>query len=119
MCPISTRRCPGRRAAPEPATGQWKSARSGRCSPMKREGEEAPRAAAEAVARRSYGKLVAFLAARTGDVAGAEDALADAFAAALSDWDRSGIPDNPEGWLLTVARRRAVDAVRRRHTGEV
>ena len=79
---------------------------------------EATRATAEAVARRSYGKLVAFLAARSGDVAGAEDALADAFAAALPDWDRSGIPDNPEGWLLAVARRRAVDAVRRRHSGE-
>jgi RNA polymerase sigma-70 factor (ECF subfamily) len=79
---------------------------------------QATRATAEAVARRSYGKLVAFLAARSGDVAGAEDALADAFAAALSDWDKGGIPDNPEGWLLTVARRRAVDAARRRHSGE-
>jgi RNA polymerase sigma-70 factor, ECF subfamily len=79
---------------------------------------EATRATAEAVARRSYGKLVAFLAARSGDVAGAEDALADAFAAALSDWDKAGIPDNPEAWLLTVARRRAVDAARRRHSGE-
>ena len=45
--------------------------------------------AAEAVARRSYGKLVAFLAARTRDVAGAEDALSDAFAAALADWPRA------------------------------
>ncbi len=79
---------------------------------------EATRATAEAVARRSYGKLVAFLAARSGDVAGAEDALADAFAAALSDWDKGGIPDNPEGWLLTVARRRAIDTARRRHSGE-
>jgi RNA polymerase sigma-70 factor, ECF subfamily len=79
---------------------------------------EATRATAEAVARRSYGKLVAFLAARSGDVAGAEDALADAFAAALSDWDATGIPDNPEGWLLTVARRRAIDASRRRLSGE-
>jgi RNA polymerase sigma-70 factor (ECF subfamily) len=79
---------------------------------------EATRATAEAVARRSYGKLVAFLAAKSGDVAGAEDALADAFAAALTDWDKGGIPDNPEGWLLTVARRRAIDAVRRRHSGE-
>jgi RNA polymerase sigma-70 factor, ECF subfamily len=76
------------------------------------------RAAAEAVARRSYGKLVAFLAARTGDVAAAEDALSDAFAAALADWDSGGIPGNPEGWLMTVARRRAVDAARRRHRGE-
>jgi RNA polymerase sigma-70 factor, ECF subfamily len=69
---------------------------------------------AEAVARRGYGKLVAFLAARTGDVAGAEDALADAFAAALTDWSRNGIPRNPEGWLITVARRRMIDAARRR-----
>ena len=58
---------------------------------------------AEAVARRSYGRLVAFLAARSRDVAAAEDALAAAFAAALSDWPRHGCPDNPEAWLLTVA----------------
>ncbi|MES2941179.1 MAG: DUF6596 domain-containing protein [Pseudomonadota bacterium] len=75
--------------------------------------DEAARAA-EAAARRSYGKLVAFLAARTRDVAGAEDALADAFAAALAGWPLGGIPDNPEAWLLTVARRRMADAVRRR-----
>ncbi len=59
---------------------------------------------AEMVARRSYGKLVAFLAARTRDVAAAEDALADAFATALEDWARNGCPENPEAWLLTVAR---------------
>jgi len=74
------------------------------------------RAAAEAVARRSYGKLVAFLAARSRDVAGAEDALADAFAAALADWPIHGVPDNPEGWLVTAARRRSIDAARRRQT---
>lgn len=45
---------------------------------------------AEAVARESYGRLVAFLASRTRDVAGAEDALAEAFAAALRDWPRQG-----------------------------
>ncbi|HEY2617676.1 MAG TPA: DUF6596 domain-containing protein [Acetobacteraceae bacterium] len=73
-------------------------------------------AAAEAVARRSYGKLVAFLAARTGDVAAAEDALADAFAAALVDWPASGIPRSPEAWLLAVARRRVIDGARRRRT---
>ena len=70
--------------------------------------------AAEAAARRSYGKLVAFLAARTRDVAAAEDALAEAFASALVDWPRSGIPRSPEAWLLTVARRRQVDMVRGR-----
>ena len=72
----------------------------------------------ERVARESYGKLVAFLAARTRDVAGAEDALSDAFAAALVDWPKNGIPRNPEGWLLTVARRRQIDGVRQRRTAE-
>ena len=76
------------------------------------------RAAAENAARQSYGKLVAFLAARTRDVAGAEDALADAFAAALERWPRDGVPDRPEAWLLAVARRRGIDAVRRRLTRE-
>jgi RNA polymerase sigma-70 factor (ECF subfamily) len=73
---------------------------------------------AEAVARQSYGKLVAFLAARIRDVAGAEDALSDAFAAALAEWPRTGIPARPEAWLLTVARRKMLDGVRRRRTAE-
>ncbi len=76
------------------------------------------RAAAEAAARQSYGKLVAFLAARTRDVAGAEDALADAFAAALERWPHDGVPDRPEAWLLAVARRRGIDAFHRRRTRE-
>jgi RNA polymerase sigma-70 factor, ECF subfamily len=76
------------------------------------------RAAAEAVARASYGKLVAYLAARTRDVAGAEDALSDAFAAALADWPAHGVPGKPEAWLMTVARRKLIDAQRRRRTGE-
>jgi RNA polymerase sigma-70 factor (ECF subfamily) len=67
---------------------------------------------ADAVARRSYGKLVAYLAARTRDVDAAEDALADAFAAALADWPANGCPSNPEAWLLTVARRKFLDRVR-------
>jgi predicted RNA polymerase sigma factor len=67
---------------------------------------------ADAVARRSYGKLVAFLAARTHDVAAAEDALSEAFASALTDWPHSGCPTNPEAWLLTVARRKLIDRTR-------
>jgi len=78
-----------------------------------RESDEPAHATAEAVARRSYGKLVAFLAARTRDLAAAEDALAEAFATALGDWPKSGIPRNPEAWLLTVARRKAIDQSRR------
>ena len=74
--------------------------------------------AAEAALRRSYGKLIAFLSARTRDVAGAEDALSEAFAAALAEWPSGGIPNNPDAWLLTVARRRMIDASRRRQTGE-
>ncbi len=81
-----------------------------------RKDDEPARATAEAVARQSYGKLVAFLAARTRDVAAAEDALADAFASALAHWPRSGVPDAPEAWLLTAARRKLADAYRRRRT---
>ncbi|ROZ72458.1 RNA polymerase sigma factor [Ramlibacter sp. WS9] len=80
-------------------------------------GEPARRAAHDA-ARRSYGKLVAFLAARTRDVAGAEDALAEAFATALAKWPERGVPDNPEAWLLTVARRKMIDAHRERRLDE-
>ena len=73
-------------------------------------------AAADAAARRSYGKLVAYLAARTRDVAAAEDALSAAFEAALRDWPEHGVPDNPEAWLMTAARRQLIDAARRRKT---
>jgi RNA polymerase sigma-70 factor (ECF subfamily) len=76
------------------------------------------RSTADAVARRSYGKLVAYLAARTRDVAGAEDALSEAFTSALADWPANGVPANPEGWLLTVARRKMIDAGRRRRTSD-
>jgi RNA polymerase sigma-70 factor (ECF subfamily) len=70
--------------------------------------------AVEEVARESYGRLVALLAARTRDVAGAEDALADALVAALVTWPRDGIPQSPQGWLLTAARNRMLDRVRHR-----
>lgn len=63
-------------------------------------------------ARSSYSRLVAYLASRTGDVAGAEDALGDAFRAALETWPARGVPDKPEAWLLTAARNRLADAAR-------
>jgi len=72
-------------------------------------------ATAETVARHSRGKLVAFLAARSGDVAAAEDALSEAFAAALALWPEKGCPANPQAWLLTVARRKLIDQIRTRH----
>jgi len=76
------------------------------------EGGEQAQRMANAVARESYGKLVAFLAVRTRDVAAAEDALSEAFAAALKDWPVKGCPENPEAWLLTVARRKSIDTMR-------
>jgi RNA polymerase sigma-70 factor (ECF subfamily) len=67
---------------------------------------------AELAARASYGRLVAYLARRSRDVTAAEDALGDAFVAALATWPRDGVPDRPEAWLLAVARRRLLDAGR-------
>ncbi len=75
--------------------------------------DSATHAAVESTLRGSYGRLIAFLAARSGDVAGAEDALADAFVAALERWPRDGVPQKPEAWLLHVARNRLIDAARR------
>lgn len=72
--------------------------------------------AAEAAARDGYGKLIAFLVSRTRDLAGAEDALSDAFAAALTEWPRSGVPRDPRAWLAAVARRKQTDQLRRRRT---
>lgn len=66
----------------------------------------------EAVARRSYARLVSYLSARSNDVASAEDALADAFLAALRTWPLDGVPSNPEAWLLHAARRRLIDRAR-------
>jgi predicted RNA polymerase sigma factor len=82
------------------------------------EGGSQSRSMADAVARRSYGKLIALLAASTRDIAAAEDALAEAFAAALAEWPERGCPVNPEGWLIAVARRKIIDEARRRRTGE-
>ena len=69
-------------------------------------------AVAERVARDSYGRLVALLAAPTRNIPLAEDALADAFERALSTWPTGGVPDNPEGWLLTVSRNRIRDVLK-------
>lgn len=63
----------------------------------------------ERAARESYGRLVALLAAPTGDLQLAEDALAEAFERALNSWPDDGVPENPEAWLLSVARNRQRD----------
>jgi RNA polymerase sigma-70 factor (ECF subfamily) len=73
-----------------------------------------PALAAEAAARRSYGRLLAWLAWQWRDIAAAEDALADAFAAALAHWPADGVPASPEAWLLATARTRLLMLARRR-----
>ncbi|MEM6456842.1 MAG: DUF6596 domain-containing protein [Acidobacteriota bacterium] len=70
-------------------------------------------AAVAAAHRAHYGRLVAYLAAHhRGDVMAAEDAVADAFAAALRDWPAAGVPRKPIAWLSTVARRRMLNRLR-------
>jgi predicted RNA polymerase sigma factor len=72
----------------------------------------------ERVARESYGRLLAYLSSHTRDVGSAEDALSVALVAALETWPRDGVPQNPEGWLLTTARRSVIDLVRHRRVAE-
>ena len=75
-------------------------------------GQEDTRRAIERVARESYGRLVAYLSVHTHDLASAEDALSDALVNALTTWPRDGVPQSPEAWLLTTARRAFIDVVR-------
>lgn len=80
--------------------------------------EAEARAAATAAARDAYGRLLAWLAWQWRDIAAAEDALADAFATALARWPRDGVPDSPEGWLMTAAKRNLLKADRSRRRTE-
>ena len=73
---------------------------------------QATHRAIEQAARDSYGRLLAFLAAHSRDVAGAEDALAEALKTALETWPRTGVPEKPAAWLLVAARRKLMDAAR-------
>ncbi|HXT71009.1 MAG TPA: sigma-70 family RNA polymerase sigma factor [Vicinamibacterales bacterium] len=68
--------------------------------------------------RRESGRLISVLTRLLGpqNLQLAEDVLQDAFIAAMRDWSENGIPDNPPAWLLTAARRRAIDAIRRERT---
>jgi RNA polymerase sigma factor (sigma-70 family) len=76
--------------------------------------DPAGREAVAAVWRIESARIVGALARYTGDFALAEDLAQEALAEALVTWPRDGVPDNPAGWLLTVGRRRAIDAFRRR-----
>ena len=74
-------------------------------------------AAAARLAREEWGRAVAALVRAFGDVGLAEDAVQDAFAAALERWPREGLPSSPGGWIVAVARNRAIDRLRRARVG--
>jgi RNA polymerase sigma-70 factor (ECF subfamily) len=67
----------------------------------------------ERVFRAEYGRAVAALVRRLGDIELAEEAVQDAFAAALERWPSTGAPPSPAGWIVTTARHRAIDRLRR------
>ncbi len=78
--------------------------------------EDAKRSAIDRVYREESGRLLATLIRTLGDFDLAEEALHEAFAAALVAWSDTSLPDSPRAWLLTTARRKAVDVLRRRRS---
>src|SRR6266487_1361900 len=73
----------------------------------------------ERVHRQEYGQLLATLIGWLGDLELAEEALQDAFLAAMEHWEREGVPHKPGAWLTTAARRKAIDRLRRSRAATV
>ncbi|MBX3086246.1 MAG: RNA polymerase sigma factor [Anaerolineae bacterium] len=72
----------------------------------------------ETTFKREYGRVIAALISQLGDFELAEDAIQDALVIALEQWETDGIPRNPGAWLTTIAKRRAIDRLRRQTTFE-
>jgi RNA polymerase sigma-70 factor (ECF subfamily) len=70
----------------------------------------------ERIFRAEYDRAVAVLVRHFGDIDLAEDAVQEAFVAALRSWPERGVPPSPAGWIITTARNRATDVVRRERT---
>src|SRR5437868_5812082 len=68
----------------------------------------------DAVYRSDWGAIVATLIRLTGDFDMAEEAAQEAFAAAVIDWQTSGVPESPRAWIIQTARHKAIDRIRRR-----
>src|SRR3979411_2388247 len=71
-------------------------------------------AALEQLYREDYGRIVAAGIRLVGDFDLAEDSIHDAFATALEQWPREGVPVNPRAWIIGTARHKAIDRIRRR-----
>ncbi len=94
--------------------GRGPSVRGSGLSRVSRHGSvQDERAAVERVFREEYGRLVATLVRRFGDIDLAEEAAGEALVAALEKWPGSGVPPNPGGWLTTTAAHRGIDRIRR------
>src|SRR5207247_4651570 len=118
----STQRSPGRRRRPPPSGSRSRSVPSGMTpTPDRvREPDAAPRldeAEIGRIFREESGRSVAALIRAFGDIDVAEDAVQEAFAAALRKWPGDGLPPNPGGWITTTARNRAIDRLRRESRG--
>jgi RNA polymerase sigma-70 factor (ECF subfamily) len=74
------------------------------------------RGAAESVFRRESGRIIAGLIRISGSFDSAEEAMQEAFASALADWQEKGIPSNPAAWIMAAAHRKLIDAARRENT---
>ncbi|MNU51504.1 RNA polymerase sigma factor [compost metagenome] len=72
----------------------------------------------EEIARDAYGRVLSYLIVNWRDLQAVEDAIGDAFLAALETWPRAGVPDKPEAWLVTAARRKLIDRARRTRISE-
>src|SRR3954447_24191421 len=109
--PTWTRRSSG--AASSPGRRRSRS-RYGRSAPV----TDGPstRRTVEAVFREHYGRAVAVLVRLLGDIDAAEEAVQDAFVTAVARWPSEGVPPSPAGWLITTARNRAIDRLRREGT---
>ena len=78
------------------------------------EGPRLPISEIDRVFREEYGRAVAILVRVFRDITIAEEAVQDAFTAAVQRWPSTGVPPSPAGWIITTARNRAIDRLRRK-----
>src|SRR5690348_11923367 len=100
--------CRPDRSAPVPRRGRGLMART----------PDFPASQIEQIFREEYGRAVAVLVRAFGDIDVAEEAVQDAFTVAVERWPADGLPPSPAGWIITTARNRAIDRLRREASRE-